>query len=211
MSEYFADLRVEYRNTPLTKSTLHPNPITQSNIWLNQAIEAGALMPNGVSLATTDTNEVSVRTVLIKDITDTGFIFFTDYTSKKAQHISTHQNVGLLFNWLELDRQIKISGKCERISKEDSEAYFYTRPKESQIAAYVSQQSQQVSSRAVLDAEYEVAQKTFTNKKVPMPDWGGYLVVPNVIEFWQGNAGRLHDTIRYQKTDNHWNTERLYP
>jgi pyridoxamine 5'-phosphate oxidase len=212
MSEYFAQLREEYKKLTLSKKDLAENPFTQFNKWMDEAIQAHTIMPNAMSLATVGDNEVGLRTVLLKEIKNDSFVFFTNYDSKKAHHIQENNQVALLFAWLELDRQVKISGIAQKISKVESLKYFLTRPIDSQLAAYASQQSKIISSRNILKQEFFKAKENFKNGEVPLPNWGGYAVVPTKIEFWQGRENRLHDRFLYTKiTDTSWDITRLQP
>jgi pyridoxamine 5'-phosphate oxidase len=212
MSEYFAQLREEYKKLTLSKKDLAENPFTQFNKWMDEAIQAHTIMPNAMSLATVGDNEVGLRTVLLKEIKNDSFVFFTNYDSKKAHHIQENNQVALLFAWLELDRQVKISGIAQKISKVESLKYFLTRPIDSQLAAYASQQSKIISSRNILKQEFFKAKESFKNGEVPLPNWGGYAIVPTKIEFWQGRENRLHDRFLYTKiTDTSWDITRLQP
>jgi pyridoxamine 5'-phosphate oxidase len=212
MSEYFAQLREEYKKLTLSKKDLAENPFTQFNKWMDEAIQAHTIMPNAMSLATVGDNEVGLRTVLLKEIKNDSFVFFTNYDSKKAHHIQENNQVALLFAWLELDRQVKISGIAQKISKVESLKYFLTRPIDSQLAAYASQQSKIISSRNILKQEFFKAKESFKNGEVPLPNWGGYAVVPTKIEFWQGRENRLHDRFLYTKIkDTSWDITRLQP
>jgi pyridoxamine 5'-phosphate oxidase len=212
MSEYFAQLREEYKKLTLSKKDLAENPFTQFNKWMDEAIQAHTIMPNAMSLATVGDNEVGLRTVLLKEIKNDSFVFFTNYDSKKAHHIQENNQVALLFAWLELDRQVKISGIAQKISKVESLKYFLTRPIDSQLAAYASQQSKIISSRNILKQEFFKAKESFKNGEVPLPNWGGYAIVPTKIEFWQGRENRLHDRFLYTKiTDTSWDINRLQP
>jgi pyridoxamine 5'-phosphate oxidase len=212
MSEYFSQLREEYKKLTLSKKDLAENPFTQFNKWMDEAIQAHTIMPNAMSLATVGDNEVGLRTVLLKEIKNDSFVFFTNYDSKKAHHIQENNQVALLFAWLELDRQVKISGIAQKISKVESLKYFLTRPIDSQLAAYASQQSKIISSRNILKQEFFKAKESFKNGEVPLPNWGGYAIVPTKIEFWQGRENRLHDRFLYTKiTDTSWDITRLQP
>ena len=165
-----------------------------------------------MSLATSDDDEVSIRTVLLKSFDKKGFVFFTNYGSKKSKQIDNNPKAALLFPWLDLERQVKISGSVEKISTLESIKYFSTRPKESQLGAWASEQSSGISSRQLLLTQFEKMKEKFHQGEVPLPDfWGGYRVVPHRIEFWQGRENRLHDRFVYLKKDNNWAIERLAP
>jgi pyridoxamine 5'-phosphate oxidase len=211
---YFEDIRREYISKGLASKELSDNPFTQFDKWMNEAIDAGLDMPNAMSLATSSltTGDISLRTVLLKSFDENGFVFFTNYDSKKAQQIKNNPKAALLFPWLTLDRQIKISGKVEKISKAESLKYFLSRPLDSRIAATSSNQSKITTSRDELILEFNKIKQKFKDGKLPLPDsWGGYRVVPSVIEFWQGRENRLHDRFEYKLVDGIWQVNRLNP
>jgi pyridoxamine 5'-phosphate oxidase len=165
-----------------------------------------------MSLATSDADEISIRTVLLKSFDEQGFVFFTNYNSKKSKQIQDNPKAALLFPWLDLERQVKISGVVEKISTLESVKYFASRPKESQLGAWASSQSSQLSSRQVLLSQFESMKAKFIKGEVPLPDfWGGYRVVPHTIEFWQGRENRLHDRFVYKKEQDEWLISRLAP
>ena len=164
-----------------------------------------------MSLATSDDN-IGIRTVLLKFFDDKGFVFFTNYESKKSKQIQNNPQAALLFPWLALERQVKIIGSVEKITKLESLKYFSSRPKDSQIGAWSSQQSSRISSRAILVDQFAVMKKKFANGEIPLPEfWGGYRVVPQSIEFWQGRESRLHDRLIYERNDDEWDITRLSP
>ena len=206
------------RRTPaggsLEREDLAADAIEQFGDWFRQACDADLLDPNAMSLSTVDEfNKPATRTVLLKYFDAKGLVFFTNLGSTKAQHIANNGNVALLFFWPGLDRQVSIKGTAEQISKKDTMRYFVTRPRGSQIGAWISAQSSVVSSRALLEAKFEEMKQKFANKEVPMPTfWGGYRVVPQEIEFWQGRKNRLHDRFLYTlQEDQTWKIERLAP
>ena len=208
---YFLESRREYISDSLSRKDLNPNPFMQFEKWMNDAIKFKIDMPNAMSLATSDT-EVSIRTVLLKNFDKNGFVFFTNYNSKKATQIKNNPQVALLFPWLSLDRQVKISGKIEKISMVKSLKYFISRPLESQIAATCSKQSGVVSTRDELMFEFNKIKQKFKDGKMPLPDnWGGYSVIPQTIEFWQGRKNRMHDRFIYTKKLDNWDISRLNP
>ncbi len=212
MSVDLLKLRREFTNTGLSRSELNADPFVQFEIWIEQATDAGLTLPNAMSLATSDDDEVSIRTVLLKSFDKKGFVFFTNYGSKKSKQIDNNPKAALLFPWLDLERQVKISGSVEKISTLESIKYFSTRPKESQLGAWASEQSSGISSRQLLLTQFEKMKEKFHQGEVPLPDfWGGYRVVPHRIEFWQGRENRLHDRFVYLKKDNNWAIERLAP
>jgi pyridoxamine 5'-phosphate oxidase len=198
----------------LRRKDLHENPIKQFELWFNQAIQANITEPNAMNFATVGSDLMpSIRTVLLKMYDENGFVFFSNYKSKKAQQLEQNSNCAALFAWLDLERQVKIEGVCEKISTQESLKYFLSRPKGSQIGAYISQQSQVVSSRSLLEAKFNEIKNKFLKGEVPFPSfWGGYMIKPLVIEFWQGGKDRLHDRFEYRKQkDGSWEINRLEP
>ena len=205
-------MRREFTNNGMSRAQMNGNPFIQFEQWMQQASEADLTLPNAMSLATSDNGEVSIRTVLLKSFDEKGFIFFTNYHSKKSQQIEANPNAALLFPWLDLERQVKISGTVEKISTVESIKYFSSRPKDSQLGAWASNQSGGLSSRQALLTQFEAMKNKFKQGKIPLPDfWGGYRVVPHRIEFWQGRENRLHDRFVYLKQDDNWVIERLAP
>jgi len=207
-------MRKEYMDKGLNKEDLDANPIKQFETWFNQAIEVNLREPNAMVLATTGTDMMpSVRTVLLKIFDETGFIFFSNYKSKKAQDIIENPKAAVLFPWLDLDRQVKIEGTIEKISSKESLKYFLSRPKGSQIGAWVSHQSEVISSRSILEAKFNEIKNKFVKGEIPFPDfWGGYILKPEKIEFWQAGTDRLHDRFIYTLDDkSKWKIERLAP
>jgi pyridoxamine 5'-phosphate oxidase len=212
MSVDLQKLRREFTSSGISRSQMNDNPFVQFELWMQQASEANLTLPNAMSLATSDDNEISLRTVLLKSFDEQGFVFFTNYNSKKSIQIKANPNAALLFPWLDLERQVKISGSVEKISTLDSIKYFTSRPKESQLGAWASKQSSSISSRQILLMQFEAMKNKFKQSKVPLPDfWGGYRVVPHRIEFWQGRINRLHDRFAYSKQGENWIIERLAP
>jgi len=206
--------RREYLQGGLNKSDLDHDPVSQFAIWFDQARKTKIADPTAMVLATVDKDSrPSQRTVLLKYFDEDGFVFFTNYGSRKADEIASNDRVSLLFVWLELDRQVMINGHAERISAKDSARYFVSRPRDSQVAAWVSSQSHGLSSRQALMQKFAEMKKKFGEGKIPLPTfWGGYRVVPSEIEFWQGRENRLHDRFIYKMTGNsNWSIERLAP
>lgn len=214
--EAISQMRKSYGEVGLEKSD--ENPIKQFVLWLAEAAANPMIVEaNAMVLSTVNNGEPSSRTVLLKDVSETGFTFFTNYESKKATDLSANPNVALLFPWYPMERQVKIIGRAEKVSPADSDAYFATRPWSSQIGAWASNQSQPLSAREDLERIYkEFAEKYPEGSSVPRPPhWGGYLVTPTLIEFWQGRYSRLHDRIRYTKAINaaetNWKIQRVFP
>ena len=211
MTGDLSNLRKEYLKSGIVKDDLKSNPIEQFSLWFDQAIEANIIEPSAMSLATSD-DYIGIRTVLLKFFDDKGFVFFTNYESKKSKQLQNNPQAALLFPWLALERQVKIIGSVEKITKLESLKYFSSRPKDSQIGAWSSQQSSKISSRAILVDQFAVMKKKFANGEIPLPDfWCGYRIVPQSIEFWQGRESRLHDRLIYERKDNGWDISRLSP
>jgi len=211
MTGDLSNLRKEYLKSGIIKDDLKSNPIEQFSLWFDQAIEANIIEPSAMSLATSY-EYISIRTVLLKFFDDKGFVFFTNYDSKKSKQIQNNPQAAILFPWLALERQVKIIGSVEKITKLESLKYFSSRPKDSQIGAWSSQQSSRISSRAILVDQFAAMKKKFANGEIPLPEfWGGYRVVPQSIEFWQGRESRLHDRLIYERKDDGWDISRLSP
>jgi pyridoxamine 5'-phosphate oxidase len=210
-----SQLRQDYRQAGLRRRDLHADPVEQFRRWFLQAQEAGLLEPNAMVLSTSDGARPSSRTVLLKAFDQRGFVFFTNYGSRKATEIASQPQVSLLFPWYGLARQVAILGPATRISTAESLAYFASRPFGSQIGAWVSQQSQVISSRSLLEQKWQELQQRFHEGGVPLPSgWGGYRVEPLEFEFWQGSENRLHDRFRYRHegaAESDWTVERLAP
>ncbi len=209
-----AALRRTYALQSLNKSDVSASPFEQFGHWFDEAVSGQILEPNAMTLATVgEHGRPSARIVLLKGFDQNGFVFFTNYQSRKGQEMATCPNAALLFCWLELERQIRIEGAIEKISRAESEAYFVSRPKGSQIGAWASPQSKIIEDRAVLEnkqAELDAQYKQDDVLPLP-PHWGGYILRPDYFEFWQGRESRLHDRIAYQKTANDWTIDRLAP
>lgn len=207
------DLRCEYRSRPFDEKSVGSDPIALFKTWFAEACAAEIQEPNGMSLATADSRgRVSCRTVLLKAYGSEGFVFFTNYESQKARQINENPQVAVLFPWLALGRQVEVQGTAEKISHRESLAYFLKRPFKSRIGAWVSAQSSVISSRKLLEAKFEEMCRQFVSGDVPLPPaWGGYRVVPDVVEFWQGGANRLHDRLQFSKRADGWQIARLAP
>lgn len=208
------DLRREYASRSLDEASTDPDPIMQFRVWFSEALNSNIVDANAMSLATASASgEPSVRTVLLKDVDETGFLFFTHYTSPKGHDLAENPRASLLFFWAELERQVRITGHVSRVSRDVSEAYFASRPVESQWAAWAALQSAPLTDRALLERQYEEVKRRFADQLVPCPpDWGGYHVAAEEIEFWQGRPRRLHDRLRYSRQpDGTWQRVRLAP
>ncbi len=206
-------LRREYTHGGLDRDDLADDPCEQFRRWFEQALSAEVIEPNAMSLATAAADgRVSVRTVLLKYYGRDGFVFFTNYESRKAADIAANPRVALLFPWLALERQVRIEGRAERISKTDSLAYFLKRPRGSQLGAWVSHQSSVIGSRQLLEMKLDEMKRKFASGEVPLPSfWGGYRVRADLFEFWQGRPNRLHDRFQYTPEGDAWRIERLAP
>jgi len=207
-------LRREYLQGGLQLSELAPNPIDQFQHWLKQAVDAQLRDPTAMTVATVSADgQPSQRIVLLKGVDDNGFVFYTNYGSKKATDIAANNKVSLHFPWHELERQVKVCGVAQKVSTAQSMKYFLSRPKESQLAAWASQQSRPISSRQLLMQQFQSMKDKFVKGDIPVPDfWGGFLIVPQQIEFWQGGANRLHDRFQYTANDaNGWDIQQLAP
>ena len=204
----------EHAETGLRRSDLDLNPINQFDNWFTAAIEAGIRDVTAMSLATADCDaRPSVRIVLLKEFDQEGFVFFTNYESEKGKQLEANPYAALAFYWIELDRQIRISGKVKKNSRKESQTYFHSRPVGSQLSAWASRQSEVIDARRVLDARMAEMTERFAGKPVPLPPhWGGYRLKPDRVEFWQGRLNRLHDRFRYTlQQDDSWRIDRLAP
>ncbi len=208
------NLRREYLYGGLNRENLSPDPIKQFELWLQQAINLEIYDPTAMVVATVDEDgQPSQRMVLLKHLDENGFVFYTNFGSRKAKDIAANAKVSLHFPWNDIDRQVKIQGQAQKISTKETLKYFLSRPRESQLAAWASEQSQPLTSRQVLLTQVAHMKEKFSKGEVPLPDfWGGIRVVPNLIEFWQGGENRLHDRFEYSlQEDASWNIQRLAP
>jgi pyridoxamine 5'-phosphate oxidase len=207
-----AALRRNYTRDGLRRGDLDPDPIGQFRKWFSEAMAAELVEPNAMVLSTTDGKRPSSRTVLLKAYDERGFVFFTNYESRKAREIAVDAHVSLLFPWYPLERQVGIIGRAERISAAESLAYFTSRPHGSRLGAWVSQQSTVINSRKFLEMKWDEMKRKFADGEIPLPSfWGGIRVIPTEIEFWQGRENRLHDRFRYARSGAAWAIERLSP
>lgn len=213
MNLAIANLRKDYTLEELTESEVSLNPFVQFQRWFDQAVEAQLPEPNAMTVATATKDGIpSARIVLLKGFDDRGFVFYTNYNSHKAQELIDNPHAALVFLWTELERQIRIVGSVEKISAEESDVYFYSRPIGSRLGAWASEQSQVIANRDVLEQRLEDLKAQYDNQDIPRPShWGGFRVKPIAIEFWQGRSSRLHDRLRYQLQNGEWMLDRLSP
>ncbi|MDB5026306.1 MAG: pdxH [Mucilaginibacter sp.] len=212
--EDIKNIRNEYLMASLSENDANTDPIKQFDKWFNEALKAEVHEPTAMTLATaTHDGRPSARIVLLKGFDNNGFIFYTNYLSRKGKEIAKNPLGSILFFWGTLERQVRIEGTIEKISKEDSVSYFQTRPRDSQLGAVASPQSQEIASRDILDKKWQEVEAEYMDKDIPKPSyWGGYILKPRLIEFWQGGPSRLHDRILYKKIDNkNWKKVRLAP
>jgi pyridoxamine 5'-phosphate oxidase len=208
-----ADLRKEYSRANLTEAEVDPDPIRQFSIWFKQALEAGIPEANAMSVATVGADgRPSLRILLIKDVDDDGFTWFTNYASRKGRELALHPYAALLFHWVELERQVRIEGRVEKLPDAQSDAYFQSRPLKSRLGALASDQSEPIASREALEQRYADTEAAYGEQPLRPAHWGGYRLVPDRVEFWQGRPSRLHDRILYTRgADGTWRRERLQP
>lgn len=211
--EELQKLREDYSKNSLDESEVKKNPFKQFEKWLNEALEAEIPEPNAMTLSTVDLeNKPHSRIVLLKGIEEDGFLFYTNYASDKGKNIEQNPYVSLCFVWLGLERQVRIDGKAEKLSEKENEAYFKQRPYKSQLGALASNQSAEVPNRSFLEKKFVALEEKYAEGEVPKPEtWGGYKVIPETIEFWQGRRSRLHDRVVYELIADKWNIKRLSP
>jgi len=213
MSLSLSELRKEYALKSLNKKDVDQDPFKQFTTWFEEAKASISGEPNAMIISTSGADaKPSSRVVLLKGFSSDGFLFFTNYLSRKGNELLLNPHAALLFFWGELERQIRIEGSVEKISREESQKYFLSRPRASQISALASEQSKSVESREILEEKFRQLENAFGEKEIPCPEqWGGYIVKPNYFEFWQGRRSRLHDRISYTSETGAWKTERLSP
>jgi pyridoxamine 5'-phosphate oxidase len=206
-------MRQEYARAGLAESDLAPDWLTQFARWLDDAAAAGLPEPNAMIVASVDADgRPNARTVLLKDVDERGFVFYTNYSSVKGRELAANPYASLVFPWHAVSRQVRVSGSVTPVERAETEAYFATRPRESQLGAWASDQSRVVPDRAHLDQAYADTAERFGDATIPPPPhWGGLRVSPDAVEFWQGRSGRLHDRLRYRLTTDGWTVERLAP
>lgn len=208
-----ADLRQEYAKHELDRDSVADDPIQQFQAWFDEALEAEVEEPNAMTLATTDaTGRPAARIVLLKGLDERGFVFYSNYESQKGEQMNANPNVALVFWWEPLERSVRIEGTAEKLPEDESTEYFESRPHGSQLGAWASPQSRVIESREVLQKRLELVESEYDEGEVPRPPhWGGYVVHPREIEFWQGRPNRLHDRLRYRSMEDGWAIERLAP
>jgi pyridoxamine 5'-phosphate oxidase len=211
MKTNIADIRKDYTREKIDPSSLSANPIIQFKIWLHEAIDSNVNEPTAMNLCTVEDNKPSSRIVLLKEVHNNGFVFFTNYNSHKGKQIAANPFVSATFFWPELERQVRVEGEARKVSDEESDNYFRTRPRGSKIGAWASPQSQVIESREFLEKKVNILETEFQTEIIRPAHWGGYCIKPLKVEFWQGRASRLHDRILYTSTDGGWTKVRLAP
>lgn len=213
MMSSIADLRKDYTKETLNETDVDPNPFQQFQHWFDQAVKAELPEPNAMTLATASKDGIpAARIVLLKAVDDRGFTFFTNYNSNKGKELEANPQAALVFLWTELERQVRIVGSVEKVSAEESDGYFFSRPHNSRLGAWASEQSEIIPNRDVLEQKLAALKVEYESQEVPRPPhWGGFRVIPREIEFWQGRPSRLHDRLLYCRQGDHWTIERMSP
>jgi pyridoxamine 5'-phosphate oxidase len=213
MNRSIADLRIDYTQQSLIETDVNPDPIVQFQTWFDAAVAAQLPEPNAMTIATSTPDGIpSARIVLLKAVDDRGFVFFTNYNSHKGQELLANPHAALVFLWTEQERQVRVQGRVEKIAPAESDEYYYSRPAGSRLGAWASNQSEVIPDRTVLETRLEELKHQHPDGDIARPDhWGGFRVIPTVIEFWQGRSSRLHDRLRYQKVTEGWTIDRLAP
>jgi pyridoxamine 5'-phosphate oxidase len=211
--EMLRDIRTNYEKSELSESGINPNPCEQLRTWLADAISGKEKEPTAMVLSTIDVDGFpESRVVLLKELKDNGLVFYTNYESKKGSQIAQNGHVAAVLFWPQLERQVRVKGIAKKIKEEESTDYFKSRPVDSQLGAWASPQSRVIANREVLDENYRLYQEYFKNREIEKPPhWGGFLIIPQYFEFWQGRSNRLHDRLEYLRTTNGWKTQRLAP
>ena len=211
--DHVARLREEYTRAGLRESDADPDPIEQFRGWFGEALAANLHEPNAMTLATaTADGRPSARVVLLKGFDERGFVFYTNYGGRKSRELEANPRAALVFYWGELERQVRVEGRVSRVPDGESDAYFAGRPRGSQLGAWASEQSRPVRDRGALESQLRELEGEYEGREVPRPAfWGGYRIEPETIEFWQGRENRLHDRLRYRRSDGLWRRERLQP
>ena len=207
-----SDIRKSYEAGALNEAEVAADPVEQFQKWLDEALDSDIMEATAMTLATADANgRPSARTVLLKDVGENGFVFYSNYKSRKGRDLAENPHAALTFYWDALERQVRVEGRVGKLSREASEAYFHSRPRGSQLGALASNQSEVIGSREVLEKRIQTLDETYPDE-IPLPDdWGGYTLTPEVIEFWQGRPNRVHDRLRYIRDKEGWGLERLSP
>lgn len=214
MHRSISDIRTDYKLRSLNEADVSPDPIAQFTSWWDEAVNSKIEEVNAMTLATvTSEGRPSARIVLLKGFDEKGFVFFTNYQSKKGKELEDNPHAAMVFFWKELERQVRVEGGIEKISEEESDAYYQSRPAGSRIGAWASPQSEVIDGREILENNFKALEKKFETGSIPRPGhWGGYILRPSLIEFWQGRSSRLHDRIQYNlQPDNNWAIQRLAP
>jgi pyridoxamine 5'-phosphate oxidase len=213
MNRSIADLRIDYTQQSLLEADVNPDPILQFQTWFDAAVAAKLPEPNAMTIATATPEGIpSARIVLLKAVDDRGFVFFTNYNSHKGQELLANPHAALVFLWTEQERQVRVQGRVEKIDPAESDEYYYSRPAGSRLGAWASNQSEVIPDRTILETRLQDLKQQHPDGDIARPEhWGGFRIIPTVIEFWQGRSSRLHDRLRYQKVTEGWTIDRLAP